>query len=76
MPKEIAEFLCSNGFKRTFGSFTKGQCIIEAKEDRIEIEFYDETYKDTFNFYVKGHNIYELIGFLTYNDLMDKNYKQ
>lgn len=70
MSYEIAEFLTKNGFdKITDNLFRNDKCDVSATKDGYEVWFNDWTW------YMHDPNIYQLVGFLTWNDLMDKNYK-
>lgn len=68
--KEIRSFLLRNGFEFKESSLTyrKKDCLIVVYTDTIAI-----FYKD--NHHECGHNLYEIIGVLTYNYYIPRNYK-
>lgn len=72
--KPVIEFLELNGF---FKMKSKTTCY---GNDKIEVWIYEDHYAVGSNEegwrYSENHNIYWLIGTLTYNGFMDKNYKQ
>ena len=72
--KYLKTFLLKNGFKQVSHSvreFKNDKCSIYIEgDDYISIEYDEDTY------YVDSLNLYHLIGFLTYQGLMDKNYIQ
>jgi len=70
----ISNFLLKNGFKKKRGLFYNDKCQIKIFSDVYKITF-DESGND-YSMYSKNHNIYWLIGVLTYYGLMDKNYNQ
>lgn len=71
----IQHFLLKNGFtevEKNIDVYTNGKCKVNIFYDCIEItskENGERVYSD-------DHNIYWLIGYLTYYNLMDKNYNQ
>ena len=71
--KDIETFLLKNGFARIedeFNGYTNYECKVYVDHDYFTIDFIEGiVYSDNLN-------IYWLIGFLTYNGLMDKNYIQ
>lgn len=82
--KFIMDFLVKNGFKVTSENTLRNEkCLIvilknsesEHEDDYYyEIYYNDEDYDDV-STVSDSLNICWLIGFLTYNNLMDKNYK-
>lgn len=76
MPIQISEFLCNNGFGKISSSvYGNGKCQVH-----YHVQFGDEcievyNIKEDTSWYQYDTIIYTLIGFLTYYNLMDKNYK-
>lgn len=71
MNYEIVEFLKINGFRPiTPDVYTNDKCQITYTKDGYDVWF------NGYTWYMHDHNIYQLVGFLTWNGLMDKNYKQ
>ena len=76
----IGQFLMKNGFKRGYHDeirdhYYNNRCsiAISSSDEGSYIEIYQCKKGSVYN--GTGH-IYWLIGYLTYYDLMDKNYKQ
>ena len=72
--KDVENFLLKNGFEkihRKIPSYKNNKCTIMIVMDK----FYSIRYIKG-KVYSDDLNIYWLIGFLTYNGLMDKNYIQ
>jgi len=80
VPKEIIDFLEINGFKKAkdkrdqtiWNTYKNDLCIIYIDMDK---EYYKVTNNEGWSMYSDNLVIYWLIGVLTYNNLMDKNYK-
>ena len=72
----IGPFLLRNGFKGIGGdSYRNSKCTITVLEDCYQINFnYPEVGK--VSNYTDSHSIPHLVGVLTWNDLIDKNYKK
>ena len=68
--EKIGEFLCKNGFEDNGRGFFNEYWSVIMEEDHYCVEM------DQGHMFSKDLNIYWLIGVLTYNGLMDKNYKQ
>lgn len=69
---DLAIFLVRNGLKRKSNNiFVNTKCEVTIWNDYIEI--YDV--KENGSMYSPDLQIYWLIGVLTYNDFIDKNYK-
>lgn len=67
----IGEFLLKNGFNKIVNYvYQNDKCKVTVTPQGYEV-FHDE-----FTWYSHDHNIYSLIGWLTWYDLMDKNYKK
>lgn len=73
--KDIKEFLLKNGFTQTDRiRFINDKCIVIVDEETNCYEIKFEVNDDQFTCFSQSLNMYWLIGFLTYNNLMDKNY--
>lgn len=80
--KFIMDFLVKNGFKVTSENTLRNEkcLIVILKKDNTEIDYYykisfiDDVYEDVYAV-SDSLNICWLIGFLTCNNLMEKNYK-
>lgn len=72
----IGPFLLRNGFKGSGGdTYHNPKCTITVLEDCYQINFnYPEGGK--VSAYTDSHSIPHLVGVLTWNDLIDKNYKK
>ena len=72
----IASFLLRNGFEGIGGdSYRNPKCTITVLEDCYQIEF-DHPQYGSVSTYTDSHSIMHLVGVLTWNDLMDKNYNK
>lgn len=68
----IEDFLLSNGFIKTAeNKFKTRDCEVIIHADIYQVKFLNE---QTGSMYSNDKNIYWLIGLLTYNELIDKNY--
>jgi hypothetical protein len=66
----IGEFLLLNGFKQRIPYvYVNDKCEITVTEEGYEV------YHNELTWYSHDHNIYSLVGWLTWYDLIDKNYK-
>ena len=75
MPDDIANFLLKNGFQKiSYCKYGNGKCQVHyhVQFGDESIEVYD-TENDT-SWYQYDTIIYTLIGYLTYYNLMDRNY--
>jgi hypothetical protein len=73
----IGPFLLRNGFtkyKLENNIYTNPKCTINVLEDCYEVLFESE-YGEV-STYTDSHSIIHLVGILTWNDLIDKNYKK
>jgi len=73
--ESIVNFLTLNGF---FAVSFPSDNILKNDKCTVEISICDDCYgvtTPTGTTYSNGLSIYWLIGFLTYNDLMNKNYR-
>jgi len=71
----IEDFLIKNGFEKTdFNMFKNDKCsvMVSVKWECYEVYIF----KEKGSMYTGSLKISELAGLLTYNGLMDKNYKQ
>jgi hypothetical protein len=72
----IAPFLLKNGFKGSGGdSYYNSKCTVNVLEDCHQIDFNHPEYGKV-STYTDSHSIMHLVGTLTWNDLIDKNYKK
>jgi hypothetical protein len=69
--KDVIEFLELNGFKEIAGAYTNGKSVVEIFDENYSVY---NAIAET-KWYSKDLTIYTLIGYLTYYNLMDKNYK-
>lgn len=70
--EKVFDFLEMNGFENIVGNiFFNGKCYVE-----IEEKYYKVSDKEDNAMYSNDHNIYWLIGVLTYYDYIGKNYFQ
>ena len=72
--KDVKRFLTNNGFKkvRTVNNsheYVNDYCVVVINENNYEVFDKDASMFST------DHNIYWLIGVLTYYGMMDRNYK-
>ena len=67
---QISKYHCFK-VKRSYitGNLSNDKCTITIYPNYYEVVDNDKNYFET-----KGHSLYELIGYLTYHNLMDKNY--
>lgn len=70
----LDDFLSKNGFSFKDGVYSNGDCKVIIHEDHYEVRF--QHGQEWGSMYSKDLIIYWLIGVLTWNDLIDKNYKQ
>ena len=71
----IGSFLLRNEFKGIGGdSYRNSKCTINVLEDCYEVLFESE-YGEV-STYTDSHSIIHLVGILTWNDLIDKNYNK
>ena len=71
----IGPFLLKNGFikyKLSDNIYYTSQCTINVLDDCYEILFENEL--GEVSMYTDSWSIYHLVGILTWNDLIDKNY--
>lgn len=84
--QDVIDFLRLNGFTYFYNNnpqtFTNNKCKItiieetgEESHSYYQVECKDKMYYDIFT-RSSNINMYWLIGFLTHNELMDKNYKK
>ena len=72
----IGPFLLKNGFKGSGGdTYYNLECIINVLDDCYQIDFDHPEYGEV-STYTDSHCIPHLVGVLTWNDLIDKNYKK
>ena len=72
----IAPFLLKNGFKGSGGdSYYNSKCTVNVLEDCHQIDFNYPEYGKV-STYTDSHSIMHLVGILTWNDLIDRNYKK
>ena len=74
----IGSFLLKNGFskdKLDANVYFNSECIVTVLEDCYQIDFDHPEYGSVSN-YTDSHSIIHLVGVLTWNDLIDKNYKK
>lgn len=66
-------FLINNGFEynNVLGNLSNDSCVITVYPKHYEVVDSNKNYFET-----NGHSLYELIGYLTYHSLMDKDYKK
>lgn len=72
----IGPFLLKNGFLKDVlndNVYCNLECIVTVLEDYYQIEF-DEPDLGEVAMYTDGWSIYHLVGILTWNDLIDRNY--
>lgn len=68
--KTIGLFLEQNGFQKTDEcAYSNGRCEVRIINDGYQVS------SENGVVYSEGHNIYWLIGYLTYTGLMSKDYK-
>lgn len=65
----IGDFLEYNGFDRKANAYSNGKCVIVLKGFKCHV-YHGDT---DFNLY--DCTYYEIIGYLTHENLMDKNFK-
>lgn len=69
----IGPFLLKNGFKRNDNySYLNLECTINVLDDCYEILFENEL--GEVSMYTDSWSMYHLVGILTWNDLIDRNY--
>jgi coproporphyrinogen III oxidase-like Fe-S oxidoreductase len=69
---ETIKFLEKNGFERIgVANFANNRCNVVISQDGYAVSNNDGN-----TMYSNDHNIYWLIGVLTYYEYMDKNYKK
>ena len=75
--RHITLFLLKNGFlKKTEGSiYTNPKCTVTVLEDCYKIN-YDHPEHGEVSTYTDSWSIPHLVGVLTWNDFIDKNYKK
>jgi hypothetical protein len=67
--KTAKDFLIKNGFKEDCeNSFSNGKCIVQILPENYRVEAKDLDY------FTPDLTIYGLIGYLTFNNFIDKNY--
>ena len=72
---EVVKFVLKNGFKETgLYHFANDNCQVEIVDNSNE-QYYVISDKQGNTMFTDNVNIYQLIGILTYYNLMDKNYK-
>jgi hypothetical protein len=72
--KAAVEFLELNGFiKNEVGNYINSKCEVVILTNGYRVITRHDGY--TYDWYSNDQTIYSLIGYLTYYDLMDKNYK-
>ena len=74
----IGPFLLKNGFskdKLNDNVYFNSECIITVLDDCYQIDFDHPEYGSVSN-YTDSYSIIHLVGVLTWNDLIDKNYKK
>jgi hypothetical protein len=72
----IGPFLLKNGFKGSGGdTYYNSECTINVLEYYYQIDFNHPEYGEV-STYTDSHSIPHLVGVLTWNDLIDKNYKK
>ena len=73
----IGPFLIRNGFiKKENNIYSNDECTVTVLEDCYQIDFDHPEYGKNIATYTDSYSIMHLIGILTWNDLMDKNYKK
>ena len=74
----IAPFLLKNGFSKDViesNTYFNSECIIRVLDDYYQIDFDHPEYGSVSN-YTDSLSIPHLVGVLTWNDLIDRNYKK
>jgi hypothetical protein len=72
----VEGFLLRNNFdKRRANVYANGKCIIEVLDHYYQIEFTDHEIGEV-AMYTDNWSIPQLVGILTWHDLIDKNYKK
>ena len=70
----IGPFLIKNGFaKHEDNAYNNLECIITVLDDCYQINF-DHPELGEVSAYTDSHSIIHLVGILTWNDLIDRNY--
>jgi hypothetical protein len=68
----VGEFLSKNGFVKKDEFFLSGKCSIQVCNEYYAVKYKEG--EEHFEWFSNDLLMYTLIGFLTYNGLMDKNY--
>jgi len=72
----IGPFLLKNGFtKHEDNVYNNLECIVTVLDDCYQIDF-DYPEYGSVSTYTNSHSIMHLVGVLTWNDLIDRNYKK
>jgi hypothetical protein len=74
----IGSFLLKNGFSKDIldnNVYRNLECIITVLDDCYQIDF-DHPEYGSVSTYTDSHSIIHLVGVLTWNDLIDKNYNK
>ena len=75
--KIIGDFLTKNGFTQSGErGFTNPYCLVLVEPDHYVVEFESEFAGHMGRWFSSDLLIYSLIGYLTWNDLMQKNYNK
>ena len=69
LSNHVSKFLVKNGYKKEGIAFVTDECTIIIYDDYFSIN-HDGIITDS-----DDHCIYWLIGYLVYNDLIDRNFK-
>ena len=72
----VIQFLLKNGFTRIGeGIYMNLKCIVKIHADNYEVEFKMKDSEEMGTMYSPDINIYWLIGMLTYQNLIPRDYK-
>lgn len=73
--KFIRDFLIKNGFTLNYdGKLFKEKCIITIEEDYYEVSHYDEDFLEWMDWFSSDLSIYSLVGYLSWNDFIERGY--
>lgn len=77
MSNTIQDFLEKNGFKKWFeGEWKKGKCMVYTYNDHYRVNYFDEDVNDWVDWFSKDLVAYTLIGFLSYQGLIERGYEK
>jgi hypothetical protein len=74
--KMLGDILVRNGFEERAGGYQNDKCLITIFEDHYRVRHYEEAFLEWLDWFSDSLNIPALMGYLSWNDFIERGYKK